>query len=135
MSTDQSLSSLYLLYCSKGALLVNVARGGLLDYTAVFDGLESGRLGGLGMDVAWEEPFDPHDPILNFPNVLLTPHVSGVTEYSYRNMAKVLPRFIRLSIAPFLMIVNYLFLKIQIVGDVAIQLHNGDPLTGVEFVN
>ncbi|GJX46225.1 hydroxypyruvate reductase isoform X1, partial [Tanacetum coccineum] len=72
----------------KGGLLVNIARGGLLDYEAVHNGLKSGHLGGLGIDVAWTEPFDPDDPILKFPNVLLTPHVAGVTECSYRSMAK-----------------------------------------------
>ncbi|KAA8538707.1 hypothetical protein F0562_028312 [Nyssa sinensis] len=94
----------------KGALLVNIARGGLLDYEAVLCHLKSGHLGGLGIDVAWTEPFDPEDPILKFPNVLLTPHVAGVTECSYRSMAKV-------------------------VGDVALQLHAGAPLMGIEFVN
>ncbi|THU62877.1 hypothetical protein C4D60_Mb01t09780 [Musa balbisiana] len=94
----------------KGSLLVNIARGGLLDYNAVHQHLQSGHLGGLAMDVAWTEPFDPEDPILKFPNVLITPHVAGVTEYSYRTMAKV-------------------------VGDCALQLHAGSPLTGVEIVN
>lgn len=94
----------------KGCLLVNIARGGLLDYEAVYNGLKSGDVGGLGTDVAWTEPFDPDDPILKFPNVLLTPHVAGVTEQSYRAMAKV-------------------------VGDVVIQLQSGEPLTGIEFVN
>ncbi|MCL7030849.1 hypothetical protein MKW94_017274 [Papaver nudicaule] len=94
----------------KGALLVNIARGGLLDYDAVKSHLESGHLGGLGIDVAWTEPFNPDDPILKLPNVLITPHVAGVTEYSYRAMAKV-------------------------VGDTALELHAGTPLTGVEFVN
>ncbi|KAF8404317.1 hypothetical protein HHK36_009200 [Tetracentron sinense] len=93
-----------------GALLVNIARGGLLHYEAVAYHLESGHLGGLGIDVAWTEPFDPDDPILKFPNVLITPHVAGVTEYSYRTMA-------------------------QVVGDIALQLHAGTPLTGIEFVN
>ena len=76
-------------YGFQGALLVNIARGGLLDYNAVLHHLESGHLGGLGIDVAWTEPFDPDDAILNFPNVIITPHVAGVTEYSYRYMAKV----------------------------------------------
>ncbi|XP_018839527.2 hydroxypyruvate reductase isoform X1 [Juglans regia] len=94
----------------KGALIVNIARGGVLDYEAVLDHLKSGHLGGLGIDVAWTEPFDPNDPILKFKNVLITPHVGGVTEFSYRSMAKV-------------------------VGDVALQLHAGIPLTGIEIVN
>ncbi|XP_021278340.1 uncharacterized protein LOC110412179 isoform X2 [Herrania umbratica] len=94
----------------KGALLVNIARGSLLDYEAVLHHLESGHLGGLGIDVAWTEPFDPDDPILKFKNIIITPHVAGVTEHSYRSMAKV-------------------------VGDVALQLHAGTPLTGIELVN
>ncbi|GMN65584.1 hypothetical protein TIFTF001_034646 [Ficus carica] len=94
----------------KGALLVNIARGGLLDYESVYDSLQTGHLGGLGIDVAWKEPHDPDDPILKFNNVLITPHVAGVTEHSYRSMSKV-------------------------VGDVAIQLHQGNSLTGIEFVN
>jgi phosphoglycerate dehydrogenase-like enzyme len=73
----------------QGALLVNIARGGLLDYEAVLYHLESGHLGGLGIDVAWTEPFDPNDPILKFKNVLITPHIGGITELSYRSMAKV----------------------------------------------
>ncbi|GAV69540.1 2-Hacid_dh domain-containing protein/2-Hacid_dh_C domain-containing protein [Cephalotus follicularis] len=94
----------------KGALLVNIARGGLLDYGAIAHNLKSGHLGGLGIDVAWTEPFDPDDPILKFLNVIITPHVAGVTEHSYRSMSKV-------------------------VGDVAVQLHTGTPFTGIEFVN
>jgi phosphoglycerate dehydrogenase-like enzyme len=84
----------------QGARLVNVARGGLLDYEAVKEALASGQLGGLAMDVAWSEPFDPSDPILQYPNVLITPHVAGVTELSYSNMGKV-------SLAPLFMIGVY----------------------------
>ncbi|MCO5582560.1 hypothetical protein L7F22_036457 [Adiantum nelumboides] len=73
----------------KGAYLVNVARGGLLDYKATKAALEMNHLGGLGMDVAWFEPFDPADPVLQHPNVLLTPHIAGVTELAYRNMSQV----------------------------------------------
>ncbi|KAL6639084.1 hypothetical protein ACP70R_022814 [Stipagrostis hirtigluma subsp. patula] len=79
----------FLSAMKKGSSLVNIARGRLLDYKAVFDNLKSGHLGGLGIDVAWMEPFDPEDPILKLSNVIITPHVAGVTEYSYRTMAKV----------------------------------------------
>ncbi|KAG0503263.1 hypothetical protein HPP92_003335 [Vanilla planifolia] len=98
------------LYSKTGSFVVNVARGGILNYTSVLQHLNSGHLGGLAIDVAWSEPFDPEDPILKFPNVLITPHVAGVTEFSYRKMAKV-------------------------VADTAIQLHEGSPITGLEFVN
>lgn len=73
----------------QGAYVVNIARGGLLDYDAVLAGIESGHLGGLAIDVAWTEPFDPTDPILQHPNVLITPHVGGVTDLSYQAMGKV----------------------------------------------
>lgn len=81
--------------CLKGSLLVNIARGGILDYKSVLHHLQSGHLGGLAIDVAWTEPFDPDDPILKFPNVLITPHVAGVTVYSYRKMAKVFTLFLQ----------------------------------------
>jgi phosphoglycerate dehydrogenase-like enzyme len=78
-----------LIHVFQGSLLVNIARGGLLEYDAVVHHLESGHLGGLGIDVAWTEPFDPDDPILKFNNVIISPHVAGVTEHSYRSMSKV----------------------------------------------
>ena len=51
--------------------------GGLLDYNDVRAALHSGHIGGLGLDVQWEEPWDPEDPVSRHPNVLLTPHVAG----------------------------------------------------------
>ncbi len=69
--------------------MVNVGRGGLLDYDAVMAALESGHLGGLGIDVAWTEPFNPSDSLLKYPNVLITPHIAGVTTLSYQSMSKV----------------------------------------------
>jgi phosphoglycerate dehydrogenase-like enzyme len=68
---------------------VNVARGGLMEYDAVTAALNSGHLGGLGTDVTWVEPVDPHDPILQHPNVIVTPHVAGVSEHSYQRMSQV----------------------------------------------
>lgn len=96
-------------YIFQGAHLVNIARGGLIDYEAVVKHLESGHLGGLGTDVAWTEPFDPQDKILKFNNVIMTPHIAGVTEHSYRSMAKVR---VAISYAPFfqsILILNIYF--------------------------
>jgi phosphoglycerate dehydrogenase-like enzyme len=72
-----------------GAHLVNVARGGLLDYDAVRASLEAGTLGGLGTDVAWREPWDPEDAVACHPRVVMTPHVAGVTDVSYATMARI----------------------------------------------
>lgn len=54
-------------YLRPGVKIVNVARGGLLDYDAVKAGLDDGQIGGLGLDVQWSEPFDPDDPIAKHP--------------------------------------------------------------------
>jgi len=89
-STKGIVNAKFLAAMKKGAHVVNVARGGLLDYDAVLAALKSGHLGGLAIDVTWTEPFDPADPILQLPNVLITPHVAGVTTLSYNNMAKAL---------------------------------------------
>lgn len=67
--------------------IVNVARGGLIDRDAVAAGLRNGTIGGLGLDVQWTEPVPPGDPLLADPRVIVTPHVAGVTQVSYRNMA------------------------------------------------
>ena len=73
----------------QGALLVNAARGGLIDYSALCDALSGGHLGGAGIDVYWTEPFPPDDPLLKLPNVIATPHVAGVTDGSYADIADV----------------------------------------------
>ncbi|KDD72690.1 hypothetical protein H632_c3019p0, partial [Helicosporidium sp. ATCC 50920] len=70
-----------------GAVLVNVSRGGLLDRLAIAEGLESSQIGGLGLDVFWEEPLNVEDPVAAHPRTILTPHVAGVTDHSYTTMA------------------------------------------------
>jgi phosphoglycerate dehydrogenase-like enzyme len=65
------------------ACIVNVARGPLIDYGALRAALESGKLLGAGLDVFWDEPIDPADPLLALSNVVATPHVAGVTDRSY----------------------------------------------------
>jgi D-3-phosphoglycerate dehydrogenase len=62
-----------------GAVLVNTARGALLDYPAAAAALESGRLRGLALDVFPEEPVPAGSPLLNMPGVVLSPHLGGAT--------------------------------------------------------
>jgi phosphoglycerate dehydrogenase-like enzyme len=71
----------------RGAYLINVSRGGLVSYEALMTALSAGHLGGAGLDVYWHEPIAPDDPLLSLPNVVATPHVAGVTEQSYGQIA------------------------------------------------
>lgn len=62
-----------------GAVLVNTARGALLDYAAATGALEAGRLGALALDVFPEEPVPADSPLLRAPRVVLSPHLAGAT--------------------------------------------------------
>jgi phosphoglycerate dehydrogenase-like enzyme len=61
----------------RGAVLVNVSRGKLIDEGALIDALASGGLRGAALDVFEHEPLDPSSPLWERPDVLITPHVSG----------------------------------------------------------
>ena len=80
----------FISHLKPGAILINVARGGLLHYPDVLAALQSGQLGGVGIDVYHTEPFPSiaSDEFLSHPHVIVTPHVAGVTHLSYRNMAQ-----------------------------------------------
>ena len=59
-------------------MLVNCARGGLIDTDAVWRALTAGRLSGVGLDVFDPEPPAPH-PLFSHPDVVLTPHLMGLS--------------------------------------------------------
>lgn len=71
-----------------GAILVNSARGALLDLDAVAEGLRSGRLSGVAMDAYDTEPPPIEHPIFRHPNVLATPHASAWVEETFEAIAR-----------------------------------------------
>jgi phosphoglycerate dehydrogenase-like enzyme len=75
--TKQLIGARELDAIKRGAMLVNVARGKLLDDDAVVAALRDGRLGGAALDVFSREPLDPSSPYWDLPNVIVTPHTAG----------------------------------------------------------
>lgn len=59
------------------ALLVNIARGSLIDEPALIAALQAGALGGAALDVAEQEPLPPEHPLWTAPNIIISPHLSG----------------------------------------------------------
>ncbi|MDT2007624.1 hydroxyacid dehydrogenase [Rhodococcus opacus] len=92
-----------------GAILLNTARGGLIDEQALLDALDDGRLGGAALDVLDGETADPKDPIAHSPriaeylaahdNLIVTPHVGGQTTESLRNAGAGAVQCIRQALA------------------------------------
>lgn len=70
----------------RGAILINTARGGIVDSAAVADALNSGQLSFAGLDVHDTEPIPEDYPLKHIENVILTPHVAGVTIDSFKTM-------------------------------------------------
>ncbi len=68
------------------ALLINTARGALVDEHALIKALTSGSIAGAGIDVFADEPLDPKHPLRRCPNVLLTPHTAGQTREAMERM-------------------------------------------------
>lgn len=72
-----------------GAMIINTARGGLVDEAAVRAALESGQLGCYAADVVSEEPIKPGNPLLGAPNCIITPHVAWSSIESRRRLFEI----------------------------------------------
>jgi phosphoglycerate dehydrogenase-like enzyme len=78
--TQQLIGRKELDVVKRGALLINIARGRLVDDEAVVEALRDGRLGGAALDVFTREPLDASSPYWSLPNVIVTPHTSGALQ-------------------------------------------------------
>lgn len=76
------------------AVLVNTARGGIVDELALEEALRAGTIAGAGIDSFEGEPPDPHHALFSAPNLIVTPHTAGLTPGAERAMATMAARFI-----------------------------------------
>jgi len=65
-----------------GARLINISRAEVVDRAALIDALQSGRLGGFGLDPLYETPGRDDDELLRFPNVIMTPHIAAQPRFN-----------------------------------------------------
>jgi D-3-phosphoglycerate dehydrogenase / 2-oxoglutarate reductase len=72
----------------RDAILINISRGPVIDTAAVLTALREGRLGGAALDVHDKQPLTGSEPVFDAPNLLLTPHVAGITATSMRTMSE-----------------------------------------------
>lgn len=74
----------------RGAIVINTARGDLIDQQSLFDALESGTIAGAGLDVTADEPCAVHEPLMKLANVVLTPHVAWLTRETLLRSARII---------------------------------------------
>ena len=76
--TDRMIGAGQLALLNRGAIVINVARGKIIDESALITSLQSGHVGGAVLDVFEREPLEAASPLWGLPNVIVSPHVSGV---------------------------------------------------------
>ena len=86
--TRGSLNAARIALMPPGAVLVNVARGPVIDTVALIAALRAGRIAGAALDVFDTQPLPANSPLWSLPNVVLTPHMAGITEDSMLRMGQ-----------------------------------------------
>ena len=88
--TKNMINKSNLKYCKQGSIIINYARGEVMDLDALKKAIESGQISGAAVDVFPKEPEKNGDhfetPLQNLPNVLLSPHIGGSTEEAQQNI-------------------------------------------------
>ena len=84
----------------RGACIINTARGGVLDESALAEALVSGRLGAAALDVFEDEPLSASSPLAEIPNLYLSPHIAGITEESNARTGGLVASRIRSALEP-----------------------------------
>ena len=99
-ATRGMIDSAAIARMTRGAILINAARGGVADERAVVEALRSGHLGGAALDVFAHEPLDAAAgaAFADVPNLILTPHIAGVTQESNVRVSAVTARAVRRSL-------------------------------------
>jgi D-3-phosphoglycerate dehydrogenase len=85
--TEHLINAEVLAAMQRHAIIVNTSRGGLIDEAALVRALQAGQIAGAGLDVFEQEPPAADNPLFAMNNVVLSPHVAGVTEDALRGMA------------------------------------------------
>lgn len=97
-ATRGLLDAAMLARTKPGAVIVNCARGGIVDETALADALSSGHLAGAALDVYSEEPLPADHPLRALDNVVLTPHLGASTAEAQRNVAVEIAEAVRAAL-------------------------------------
>jgi phosphoglycerate dehydrogenase-like enzyme len=95
LQTHHLFDAAMLAHIKPTAYLYNIARGKIVDEAALIAALQNGRLAGAGLDVFETEPLPPNSPLWRMENVIITPHISGLTPYYFARAAELLAANLR----------------------------------------
>ena len=98
-ATHGLLSAQRLALMKPGAVLVNTARGEVVVEAALAEALRAGRLGGAALDVFAEEPLAPTSPLVGCPNLILSPHIAGLTLESNERVSTLIAERVLVALA------------------------------------